>query len=455
MKIGQFCKLFPLPLLRVRGVFLLSFFVFVPLLGFLFQWDLVTQLQLLTILLFSLLAYVILDFTRVVSMLGGFRLKLDLDTALQSGIENELCFRLHRENTSEAVSVSFRPIHPKHFDFEDDSRDVTFRVNETEKEVRFTLTPLARGPVQWEKAYLRLHRRANIFAWQCELLIDEANVYTVSPNASGVIGAKQQAFQRHRAGELMVNKRTAEGREVDSLRQYALGDDLRRVDWKRSSRGRGLMMKVFRPETHQRINIAIDCSRRMGNLIDKRLQLEFATDAASHLAQIANRNADQVGLFAFGHRVLTQVPCRSGPRQEQLLSRKLTELQVGSFEADYQLLSEWAHLNRKRSLLILITSISSPEGLNVIREALYPVRRKHLPLVFAVADRELEELSIAPAANLDDAYQISAAVEQLDEIRSRARQLQREGIDCIYCDVKQLAVMIREKYYMMKASGRL
>jgi uncharacterized protein (DUF58 family) len=436
-------------------VFLLSLFVVVPLLGFLLQWSLTRQLELLTVLLFSFIAYAISDFLRVVGVLAELKLNMSLNSALQSGVESEICFRLQREKGNGHILGSFRPIHPKHLFFDSESIEFVLRENELELELPFSFTPLARGNIRWDRAFMRVRSAANIFSWQCEFQIEQPKTHSVAPNASGVIGAKQQAFQRHRAGELLVNKRAAEGREFDSLRQYALGDDLRRVDWKRSSRGRGLMMKVYRPETHQRINIAIDCSRRMGNLIDKRLQLEFATDAASHLVRVANRNADQVGLFAFGHRVLTQVPCRSGPRQEQLLSSKLTELQVGGFEADYQLLSEWAHLNRKRSLLILITSISSPEGLNAIRDALYPVRRKHLPLVFAVADRELEELSLAPAANLDDAYQISAAVEQLDEIRARARQLQREGIDCIYCDVKQLAVMIRERYYSMKASGRL
>ena len=133
----------------------------------------------------------------------------------------------------------------------------------------------------------------------------------------------------------------------------------------------------------------------------------------------------------------------------------LRSLEVGSLEADYQLLTEWARMNKKRSLLLLVTSITNPAGLESIHRALEPVKRKHLPLVFAIADRELAQIAAAKATNLTSAYTIAAASDQLEQVSQRAQSLTRLGIECIHCDVHQLSDRMRSKYYELKMQGRL
>ncbi len=61
-------------------------------------------------------------------------------------------------------------------------------------------------------------------------------------------------------GQAAVHVR-GQGTEFDSLREYALGDDVRSIDWRASARATRTMVRTWRPERDRHILIVLDTSR--------------------------------------------------------------------------------------------------------------------------------------------------------------------------------------------------
>lgn len=399
------------------------------------------------------------DYVVVRQFLKQVTVSLKVPNRLFSATDSELEISIFSSFRRRACLLELRPISPSGIEADAEVKRALLpgvRDSTVGRRTRLTyrFQPLSRGEMCWERVVVRISPVGGMTWWQSELRIEPARAI-VYPKESRATDEKQHRFQRLAAGEGMMNLSGGEGREFDSLRRYSFGDDLRKADWKRSARAGSILVKVYRPETHQRVMIAIDCSRRMANRVDRRLQLDYAADAASYLIRAAARHDDEVGLFAFDHTIVTRVASKRGRAQEELLLRKLALLPVGTMEADYQLLTEWARFAHRRSLLVLLTSISNPATFEVIRQALNPVRQKHLALVMAMADQDLERLVDQPAKTLDEAYIVSAGVEQSRVLRSRVELLHRSGIECIYTSPHELPEKLAEKYRKLKLSGRL
>jgi uncharacterized protein (DUF58 family) len=453
--ITQQSSFFPFPLLTVRGMVLLSVVLVLPVFGLLGTMTLNALLVLVGLFLAGYFLLLLCDYIAVRRIISQLSLQMSVPSVIYCAVETELELIVESERAKHSFRLWLRPDIPEGAKAAQETYVLDFPQGRSQIMVKHKTTLLARGPVCWRVIHGRISLFHDLVHWQFSTELGrppEAKVYA-NPAPGDIRRVK--ALRRLGPGEIQLDLAGGEGREFDSLRRYTVGDDLRKADWKRSAQGRGLLIKVFRPETHQRINIAVDCSRRMGSWIEQRLQLDYAADAAAYLVKLASRNEDEVGLFAFNHQVVSKIECRKGSRQERLIAEALAGLKVGTLEPNYQLLAQWAHLSRRRSLLVLITSISNPASLEAVCAALLPVRRKHLPLVFALADRDLQDLVWQRAANLDDAYIVAAGVEQLEQIDARVKTLKRSGIECIYCDVAVLPQMLRNKYYELKLSGRL
>lgn len=444
----------PWPLLTARGFAVLAAGALIPLAGLAAAAPLTPQLTLLGLFLGCVLGLIVYERIIASRIYQGLTLTLELPAVMLSN--QEVCGRLRvsREGR-EAALLQLRPRIPPGAAATRERCELSLPCETRDVDLEYPVRVPGRGRVQWEEIDGRLRAGLRLSCWQFTRRLPRPLRCTVYPDGRGEARQALQAFQRLLVGEKAIETAGGEGREFDSLRAYAIGDDLRRVDWKRSARGNGLLVRRYKPETHQRIAVAIDCGRRMGNRIGERLQLDYAADGAAHLLQLADSQDDEIGLFAFDHRVLSKLPCGKGARQERHIMEALLQLGPSELEADYQLLTEWAHYNKRRSLLVLITSVSNPVTLDTLQSALLPVRGKHLPLICAIADRDLEQLAEEPALNAAQAYIVAAAAEQLELVQSRLAALQRSGIDCIYCKPNALSAALRRKYWELKLSGRL
>ena len=60
-----------------------------------------------------------------------------------------------------------------------------------------------------------------------------------------------------------LQRRRGEGTEFHELRDYRIGDSLRKIDWKATARVARLVSREYRDERNQQVVLLLDCGRRM------------------------------------------------------------------------------------------------------------------------------------------------------------------------------------------------
>ncbi|AHF79405.1 DUF58 domain-containing protein [Thermococcus paralvinellae] len=89
-----------------------------------------------------------------------------------------------------------------------------------------------------------------------------------------------------------------ESMELYGLREYLPGDDLRRIDWKASSRLGKLIVKEFLKEREGDVYIVLDATREMRKGI-KRAKIDYASTLALHLATLLLKKNYRVGMIIY------------------------------------------------------------------------------------------------------------------------------------------------------------
>lgn len=89
--------------------------------------------------------------------------------------------------------------------------------------------------------------------------------------------------------------------ELEGLREYLPGDDLRRIDWKASSRLGELIVKVFMKEWEGDIYLVLDSTKEMRKGLE-RAKIDYASTLTLHLATILLKKNYRVGLIVYSDR---------------------------------------------------------------------------------------------------------------------------------------------------------
>ena len=177
------------------------------------------------------------------------------------------------------------------------------------------------------------------------------------------------------------------GQSVEFLqhREYAIGDDLRHVDWKVWARQDRLYVKQYEEDTNMRCTLLVDVSNSMryGNgALDK---YEYACTVAASLAYLILRQQDSVGSVSFDERVRIKVPTRA--KHNHILS--IIESLNVSGPADktnlYGMFRDIAESYPRRGMMIVVSDLlSDPEG--TVRGLRLLRQRGHDVMVFHIMD---------------------------------------------------------------------
>lgn len=109
-----------------------------------------------------------------------------------------------------------------------------------------------------------------------------------------------------------LHKSPYKGQSVEFLqhREYARGDDLRRVDWKVWGRQDRLYVKEFEEETNLRLTLLVDGSASMDYASGPLSKYEYAATLAAALAWLGLSHGDAAGCAVFDDAVRASVPAR-------------------------------------------------------------------------------------------------------------------------------------------------
>jgi uncharacterized protein (DUF58 family) len=281
----------------------------------------------------------------------------------------------------------------------------------------------------------------------------------------------------NRARQLQLGIRASRARgesmEFDSLREYTVDDELRRIDWAATARSAHAVVRTYRAERNQNVLVLVDCARTMAALVGAATagvgptvagvggtgsipRLEHAMDAAQAITRLATGLGDRVGMVAFADRVMATVPPRTQRDQLRRLTAAFATIDARLVEADYRAAFAHTLLNfPRRALLIVLTELASEAATETLVPALPMLRRRHLVMVGAVRDPVVETWSRQRPTTAEETYRRAAALRTLDQRTAVARALRQQGATVIDTLPGRLAAFVSDFYLETKAAGRL
>ena len=175
--------------------------------------------------------------------------------------------------------------------------------------------------------------------------------------------------------------------EFADYRDYALGDDLRQLDWNVLARLEKLFVKLFIEEEDVTITILLDGSASMANGAPDKLQ--FAKRAAAALGYIGLASEDKVAVSVLGGRAARRRTALRGSGRVFRLLAELSAIQPADGPTDLVAAARHAAAQlRGRGVVILLSDLLDPAADRVIREL--ASTRSELIVLHVLSPQELD-----------------------------------------------------------------
>src|SRR5215831_2318504 len=145
--------------------------------------------------------------------------------------------------------------------------------------------------------------------------------------------------------------------EFSEHKEYAPGDDIRRIDWKAAGRVDRYYIKRFEDETEMRTFLLLDASASMGYGRKGPSKPAYASYLAAALAYLLAQQGDPAGLLVFDERTRQILPprTRGGPIRDLLLA--LEALYPAGRTEPGRALAQVGEMAERRSLIVLFTDL--------------------------------------------------------------------------------------------------
>ncbi|MBN8625062.1 MAG: DUF58 domain-containing protein [Planctomycetes bacterium] len=201
-------------------------------------------------------------------------------------------------------------------------------------------------------------------------------------------------------------------------REYAAGDDLRRVDWKVWAKQDKYYVKQYEEETNLRATLVVDVSAGMQYGSGPLNKFEYASTVAVSLAYLLLRQQDAVGCISFDEKVRRTVPIRSRINHLQSIIGALDASAPKDKTDIGKVLQEVAENMPRRGVVVLASDLfvdrpALVKGLRMLRQ------RGHDVLVFHIMDDDELDFTFSGATRFE-------ALEGVDRLNCNPRAL-REG----------------------------
>jgi len=183
-------------------------------------------------------------------------------------------------------------------------------------------------------------------------------------------------------------------------REYAAGDDLRRVDWKVWAKQDKYYVKQYEEETNLRATLVVDVSAGMQYGSGPLNKYEYASTVAVSLAYLLLRQQDAVGCVAFDEKVRRTVPIRSRINHLQSVIAALDASAPRDKTDIAKVLQTVAQDTPRRGLITIISDLFVDRsgllrGLRMLRQ------RGHDVMVFHIMDDDELDFNFTGATRFE------------------------------------------------------
>lgn len=228
--------------------------------------------------------------------------------------------------------------------------------------------------------------------------------------------------------------------EFAQHRQYAAGDDTRRVDWRVFGRSDRVFIKQFEEETNLPIVLIVDASESMAygspRANEPWTKYDHATSLAATLAYLAHKQQDAVGLAVFDHALSRFLRPSNSAMQWRSIVEELARVPRVEKADSGKVLDQVADQIDRRSLIFVVGDFF--DDLASIQRGLKHLRhRKHEVVVLQVLDHQEIEFKF-------DDVTLFKGLEQLGDLLIEPTALRQAYVEQMTAATDALASACRK-----------
>lgn len=378
-----------------------------------------------------------------------FALTRQIKPSIHLGRQAELLYRIHN-HSPRSVTLRSMDLYPESISESPPILDWLIPSGETFTQHR-KVTPTQLGTLTWDTLQLRVLGMFGLAWWSRRQRI---------PIRTDVIPDRLYSHEQIKSATAHQGDITRRvhgiGTELIGLREYLPGDPLHFIDWKATARSRKTMVRLFSDEQHLELMIVIDAGRTSNMQAGHLTRLGHYINVASRLAQKALLNGDQIGLVVFADSVVASMHRLKGHQGLQRLRTILAQIQSVARESNpLPAILRVRQLASLRSLVVMLTDLDDGDAAAQLVRAMAILQPKHQPMLAAISDSEVRQLSESDATAWIDPYHALAANEMLQNWRHTRVRLERMGIPVVLSDIRYLDKQVLDNYDRLKQQKRI
>jgi len=214
------------------------------------------------------------------------------------------------------------------------------------------------------------------------------------------------------------------GMDFEEVREYAIGDDVRTIDWNVSAKMDKPFIKVYREERELTLMLVIDLSASgIFGSVDQSKR-ERAAEIASVLAFSASRNNDKVGLLLYTDEIEHYIPPKKGRSHILRVIRDILFFEPRGHATNHKTALDYLNrVQRRKTVTFLISDFLDAD--ETLFQILALTNQRHDLISIALNDPRENKLPAVGLVTLEDAE--TGELVEIDtsnrSVRERYQQL--------------------------------
>lgn len=320
------------------------------------------------------------------------------------------------------------------------------------KEFSYEVNPTERGEFLFHDVFAYVSVLTHLI--QRKVVIPQKQLTASYPSIIQMKRYELKVFAKTQVSGVKKIRRLGHNNEFEQIKNYVQGDDIRKINWKATSRRNELMVNQYQDERSQSVYMVLDKSRSMRMPFNELTLLDHSINSALAFANICLRKGDKVGLVTFsdklGSKLAAERSAKHLTRIMELLYRQKTRFLEANFEMLFQTIRN--HV-KGRSLIMLYTNIESDYSMKRILPLLKRINQNHVLVVIFFKNTEVEKAAQMEPKHVKDIYlKTFAEKAAMDKVKI-AFELRKHGIQTILTSPEDLTIDTINKYLELKARG--